>query len=107
MGIIVTLVAALKPEPGLVSGLISDKQQHALAFGWLATLARLTFPKASSLRLFASLATFGGVIEVVQLIPVFGRQADIGDWLADCLAVAVILMIAAATSCVVRISKGS
>lgn len=105
MSVIVTVVAALKPEPTLVSGLISDKQQHAVAFGLLTSLARLTFPTKPSLWLFAGLATFGGFIEILQLIPAFGRQADVVDWFADCLAVAIILTMAAMMSSLVRIFK--
>jgi VanZ family protein len=45
------------------------------------------------LRLLAALSLFGALIEVVQAIPALQRDSDIKDWIADTVAVAVVLVI--------------
>jgi VanZ family protein len=64
----------------------SDKLVHFIAF------AALAFPMARTGRLglvavFIGASTFGGLIELIQ--PTFNRSADIGDWVADNIGVAI------------------
>ena len=64
----------------------SDKLVHFIAF------AALAFPLARTGRLglvavFIGASTFGGLIELIQ--PTFNRSADIGDWVADTIGVAI------------------
>ena len=64
----------------------SDKLVHLIAF------AALSFPLARTGRLgllpvFIGASTFGGVIELIQ--PSFNRSADINDWVADVVGVAL------------------
>jgi len=64
----------------------SDKLVHLIAF------AALSFPLARTGRLgllpvFIGASAFGGVIELIQ--PSFNRSADLNDWLADILGVAL------------------
>lgn len=68
-----------------------DKLLHLLAYGVLASLAAAlaTFGWGGKpQRLFALgclLAGFGMLDELTQ--PMFGRQAEAADWLADCLGI--------------------
>lgn len=39
------------------------------------------------------LAALGSVIEVLQMIPVLHRDAELGDWIADCVASLAVLLL--------------
>ena len=69
----------------------SDKVVHLIAFTALA------FPLARTRRfglipVFLGASAFGGIIEVLQ--PSFGRRADMQDWIADILGVALGIVLA-------------
>lgn len=68
-----------------------DKLLHMAVFAILALLGSLGYPREPILRMFVWLAAFGGLIELIQLIPSLGRDADWSDWLADCISTAVVL----------------
>lgn len=79
-----TLLWPLEAPPLVPKG--SDKLVHLAAF------AALAFPLACTGRLrlfnvFISSSAFGGAIELMQ--PSFNRSADVVDWLADTLGVAI------------------
>ena len=87
-----TLAMALLPTPPAMLLAAGDKVLHMAAFALLSLLAALAFPRRSVIELFAGLAALGGLIEVLQMIPSLRRDADLGDWLADCAAIAVVLV---------------
>lgn len=65
---------------------VSDKMIHLIAF------AALAFPLARTgrfgiLLVFISASAFGGAIELIQ--PRFNRSADLNDWFADIIGVAI------------------
>ena len=68
-----------------------DKLLHFGAYGCQATLAMGVLCVAgrasskSTVLLIIALACFGGVDEITQ--PVFGRQAEFLDWVADCVGI--------------------
>jgi len=79
---------ALAPEhdvPG--ADLIWDKAEHGSAWTVL-TLAGLVLStrRRWAIGLFA--VAFGAVIEVLQAIMPFGRDGNLGDWIADVIGVA-------------------
>lgn len=86
-------VMAVLPHPPEVPGEPNDKIQHIIAFATLAALGSFAYPRTALLKLFASLSLFGAVIEVVQAIPALHRDSDVWDWVADTVAVAVVLTI--------------
>lgn len=64
----------------------SDKLVHFVAF------ATLAFPLALSGRIgllpvFTGASAYGGAIELIQ--PSFNRSADVNDWIADIVGVAL------------------
>ncbi len=82
-----TLVMALLPRPPVPPGLAaSDKVQHIFAFAVLSLLAAAAFPRRGLIALFLGMALLGGLIEVLQMIPALNRDAEVMDWVADCLA---------------------
>ena len=88
--VIVTLiltVALLWPmEQPLPAPQGSDKIVHLAAFAALAfPLARTN--RVSLLLVFIGASAFGGLIELIQ--PTFNRSADMGDWVADTIGVAI------------------
>lgn len=81
------LAMALLPQPPQLPGAPSDKIQHVLAFLVLTALALAAYPVVSRLRLAVALSAFGALIEVLQMIPMLNREAQLIDWLADTGAV--------------------
>lgn len=66
---------------------VNDKVQHMAAFAALTIVACLGYPRAPFRFIFAGLALFGGLIEILQMIPALHRDAEFSDWLADILAI--------------------
>ena len=85
-------VMAVLPHPPKVPFEPGDKIQHMAAFATLAALGTFAYPRLSPWRLAACLCAFGAMIEVVQLIPVLHRDAEVADWMADTAAIAVVLV---------------
>ena len=80
----VAMLWPLEAPPPAPEG--SDKLVHFVAF------AALAFPLSRTgrfglLPVFISASAFGGIIEVIQ--PSFNRSADINDWVADVVGVAL------------------
>ena len=80
----VAMLWPLEAPPPAPEG--SDKLVHFVAF------AALAFPLARTgrfglLPVFIGASAFGGIIELVQ--PSFNRSADINDWVADVVGVAL------------------
>jgi len=95
LALVFALTMALLPHPPRmpIDGW-GDKFEHILAFGTLAVLASTAFPEVTLARLGKRLSFLGALIEVCQSIPALHRDCDIRDWLADTLAVTVVLLIA-------------
>ncbi len=87
--IAVTLFATLRTITTPVPG--SDKTQHAVSFGTLMLLAALAYPRARLAGLAVTLSGLGAAIEWIQ--PRFGRSADIMDWVADTIGIAIMLVV--------------
>jgi VanZ family protein len=78
--------------------LVSDKLLHFAAYGVLGSLTMATFlawrgaPRPAAIAgLFAGLALFAVGDEVTQ--PLFSRAAEPLDWVADCLGLAVGMLV--------------
>lgn len=84
-------VMAVLPHPPDLPGHPNDKVQHVTGFAVLALLGAFAYPRLSLWKLLAGLSLFGAFIEVVQAIPALHRDSDVLDWLADTVAVAVVL----------------
>ncbi|HJP69741.1 MAG TPA: hypothetical protein VJ846_12640 [Sphingomicrobium sp.] len=85
-------VMAVLPHPPSIPGNPNDKLQHILAFATLSLLGSFAFPATPLLILFLRLSLFGAFIEVVQAIPFLHRDSDVLDWLADTLAIIVVVI---------------
>ncbi|HYI49055.1 MAG TPA: hypothetical protein VEX35_11390 [Allosphingosinicella sp.] len=87
------LVMALLPHPPQFVN-ASDKSQHMLAFAVLAGLAALAWPHRL-LAIGLGLYAFGGLIELLQVIPGLHRDGQVSDWTADVAAATAVLVLAA------------
>ncbi len=97
IAIVVAVTMALLPKPPhLAIDQFGDKFEHMLAFATIALLAGLAFPRASLWRIGERLSFLGALIEVFQAIPALHRDCDFRDWIADTLAIAAVLLVAAA-----------
>jgi hypothetical protein len=94
--LVFTLVMAWLPHPPSVPGNPNDKIQHIAAFTCLSFFGAMAFPAFPLTRLGERLSFLGAIIEVVQAIPVLHRDCDIRYWIADTLAVIVILFVVGA-----------
>lgn len=84
-------MALLPKPPHLPIDRFGDKFQHMLAFATVAGLAAFAYPATPLLRVGERLSFLGALIEVLQSIPALHRDCDIRDWIADTLAIAVVL----------------
>lgn len=83
---------ALMPKPPkLPTYSWGDKVEHMLGFASLALLAVLAFPKMPRWRIIERLSFLGALVEVFQSIPALGRDCDVKDWIADTVAVIVVV----------------
>ena len=83
-------MAALPRPPDLH---VWDKWQHMAAFFVITVLGRAAYHELSRKILLPALIAFGGLIELVQMVPALHRDSDWGDWLADTVAVVAALAI--------------
>ena len=92
--IVVAVTMALLPHPPkLPIDQFGDKFEHMLAFATMAILASLAYPDVPLFRIGERLSFLGALIEVCQSIPALHRDCDIRDWIADTLAIVVVLLI--------------
>ncbi|MPT06782.1 MAG: hypothetical protein E2582_21515 [Delftia sp.] len=90
------VMAVLPHPPHLPVDRLGDKFEHMLAFSVLTLLAALGWPAFPKRRIAERLSFLGAPIELAQSIPELHRDCDIRDWIADTLAVVVVLGIVAA-----------
>jgi len=94
LALVFAVTMALLPHPPeLLIDSAGDKVEHMLAFSVLALLGSVAFPQISLARLGERLSFLGALVEVFQSIPALHRDCDVRDWLADTLAIIVILLI--------------
>lgn len=86
-------VMAVLPHPPELPGHPSDKIQHIAAFTTLALLGSWAYTATDPWKLLVRLSLFGAAIELFQMIPALNRDADVIDWLADTIAVALVLLL--------------
>src|SRR5687768_18404045 len=79
--LVVVLVAALVPPQTLVSPVVWDKANHALAFAVLGMLACLGYPERK-LPVLLGLVAYGVLIELLQSLTGY-RTGDALDVVAD------------------------
>jgi VanZ family protein len=90
-----SLVMALLPAPpSLTTYDLGDKFNHILAFVVLTIVARLAWPRVRIWIPVLLLSLYGAAIEALQGIPTLHRDADLRDWVADSLAIALGVVIA-------------
>ena len=90
-----SLVMALLPAPpSLTTYNLGDKFEHMLAFSVLTLVARLAWPGTRIWIPVLLLSFYGALIELLQTIPALHRDADLRDWLADSVAIALGALIA-------------
>lgn len=85
----VTLLFAMFPNGDVPR--VNDKTLHVLAFATLTFLATAAFSAVPLTTVFLGMCALGGAIEIAQMIPQLHRDAELADWLADTLAIAVVL----------------
>ncbi len=103
---IALLTATHLPPRHMPSVKVNDKVEHLAAYTMLATLIGLSWDGRQSVRLVL-LATLlivmcsGAIDEWTQ--PIFGRDCEFNDWLADCAGAAIGSTIAVVSRAVVKI----
>jgi VanZ family protein len=74
-----------------------DKLEHFIAFFSLTVLAIVAYPRRALVVTGMKLLAFGALIEVVQALPMIGRDGDLSDLLTDGAAIAMAGMLLAFT----------
>ena len=92
LALIFAVVMAIIPQPPHTPiDRFGDKFAHMFAFATLAALAMTGFGPEQRWRIVERLAFLGAMIEVVQSIPALHRDCDARDWVADTVAVLVVV----------------
>lgn len=89
MTVAIVYAAAIMPSPQAPDLGAGDKINHVAAFLTLALLGRSAYHFQPAWPLAAGLSLFGAFIEVSQAVPFLNRDANVGDWIADSLAVLI------------------
>jgi len=87
VALLAAFTMAALPHPPVIHAW--DKLQHMAAFAVLTLLGWIAYPRTSRVKLMLLLVAFGGLIELVQMIPMLQRDSDWHDWLADVVAIAI------------------
>ena len=96
LALVFAVTMALLPHPPqMPTDQFGDKFNHMLAFATLSWLAAQAYPAAALSRIGERLSFLGALIEVMQAIPDLHRDCDIRDWIADTLAITVVLLLVA------------
>ena len=90
LAIAITLWFALYPGPNHPHMFAWDKADHLLAFGTLTAFSMAAAPRAPAVWLMLGLAVFGAALELAQATPLIDRDATLGDWLAEAIAIAAV-----------------
>lgn len=81
--VLFTLYAALAPGDDTVGLIPWDKAKHFIVFYGLTFLATLALPRSRFWKIGIVLLGFGVAIEILQGLPMVGRDADVFDVVAD------------------------
>jgi hypothetical protein len=87
-----TMIMALLPQPPELPVALSDKTQHATAFAILAGLGACAWPRRLA-QIAVVLIIIGGLIEILQMIPLLHRDAEFADWATDVAATLATLLV--------------
>ncbi|HEX4199619.1 MAG TPA: hypothetical protein VHZ26_19440 [Caulobacteraceae bacterium] len=68
-----------------------DKADHFASFFAITTAAIVSFPRQPLWRIALVVSAAGGGIELVQALPIVGRDCDVRDWIADNIAIGAVL----------------
>jgi hypothetical protein len=82
---------AVDPHPPHFQGEPGDKVEHMAAFATLAALAAAAWPERNYAAIGLALSYLGATIEILQAIPALHRDCDIIDWVADTVALSLVL----------------
>lgn len=85
------VMATLPKPPKIYLEQFGDKFEHMLAFGVIALLAAIAYPKVRLTRIGERLSFLGALIEIAQSVPALHRDCDIFDWIADTGAIIAVL----------------
>lgn len=84
---IFTLYAALAPGDDTAGLIPWDKAKHFIVFYGLTFLAVVALPRSRWWKIAVVLLAFGVGIEILQGLPIVGRDADAFDIVADTLGI--------------------
>jgi VanZ family protein len=87
------VMAVLPKPPETPIDQFGDKFAHIVAFATLGSLAMIGFGRGARWQIVERLSFFGALIEVAQSIPMLHRDCDVRDWIADTLAVLVVVIL--------------
>ena len=82
-----TLYAALAPGDDTAGLIPWDKAKHFIVFYGLTFLATMALPKSRPWKIGVVLLAFGIAIEILQGLPIVGRDCDVFDVVADTLGI--------------------
>lgn len=92
LAVAILLYLTNAPQADLPGVKADDKLEHATAW-FVLTMAGYVLSPARRWAIPVFAALFGVLVEVLQGVLRFGRDAELGDWLADCVGVAAAMLV--------------
>ena len=89
---VITVYGAFAPPSDAPALLPWDKAEHFLAFAAMMGVAILAFPRSRIWPIAVGFSAVGALIELIQLTPWVGRDAEVGDWVADTCGVLAVCL---------------
>jgi VanZ family protein len=94
IAVTIALVLNLMPGEELQGIEINDKLEHFIGYALLTLCFCGIYPRARYWLIAVLFLLMGGMVEVLQGLMHWGRSADIHDFYADCIGIAVGLALA-------------
>lgn len=88
---LVTVVFAFSPAGAGLHLFAWDKADHFASFFAIMTAAIVSFPRQPLWRIAVVVSAAGAGIELIQALPIVGRDCDVRDWVADNIGIGAVL----------------
>jgi VanZ family protein len=98
---LILLYLCLAPSKDLPGVSLWDKAEHGLAWTVLTGVGLLMWP-GRPWRVVPYAAVLGAVVEVLQATLPFGRDGQFSDWVADCVGIALAVVVWATARLLLR-----
>jgi hypothetical protein len=88
---VLTAVFAFSPARAGLHVMPWDKADHFMAFFAIMAAAMTSFPRQRLVVVALAVSGAGGLIELIQALPMVARDCDVWDWVTENVAIGAVL----------------